>query len=263
MGSAENEKYIGDVVLANGSNEANISRRRSQGVGAVSEIFPILQEISYGSNYVEMGLIMRESILISKLLLSAEVWHKLYQYQSEKLEEVDKSFHRQLLNCHAKTAIEFLYSEMGTLPIRIIISTRRLLYWWHLMHVSKSEMIFKVYSAQKLSPVNGDWIQLLENDKKQFQLDITDQELSKISEQKFKNHVKKKAKEVKIKYLEKLKGKNSKSQKLDVKDTNTSLYLLDDRFSKDERELFFRLRSKTVAVKGNFPNAYLNKDILC
>ena len=48
---------------------------------AVSEIFSILQEISYGSNYVEMGLIMRESILISKLLLSAEVWHKLYLYQ--------------------------------------------------------------------------------------------------------------------------------------------------------------------------------------
>ena len=70
--------------------------------------------------------------------------------------------------------------------------------------------------------------------------------------------MKKKAKEVKIKFLE-----NSTSQKLDVKDTNPSLYLLDDRFSKDERELLFRLRSRTVLVKGNFPNAYMNNDMLC
>ena len=40
----------------------------------------------------------------------------LYQYQIEKLEEVDLSFFRQLFNSHSKTASEFYYSETGKIP---------------------------------------------------------------------------------------------------------------------------------------------------
>ena len=85
MKSAENEKYIGDVISQNGSNDANVSRRRSQGIGAISQIFALLNEISLGYHYIEIGLILREAILLSKMLLSAESWHRLFQYQIEKL----------------------------------------------------------------------------------------------------------------------------------------------------------------------------------
>ena len=109
---------------------------------------------------------MRESVLLSKMLLSSESWHKVFQYQIEKLNEVDKTFYRKLLNSHPKTGEEFLFSETGSLSIKIKISMRRLLYWWNILHVDESEMIHRVYRAQKLSPVFGDWIQLLETDKK-------------------------------------------------------------------------------------------------
>ena len=94
----------------------------------------------------------------------------------EKLEEVDKSFHRQLFNAHTKTGIEFLYSESGSIPIKIKISVRRLLYWWHIQHTNPSEMIVKVYTAQKLSSVVGDWMNLLAVDKEQFGIQISDEE---------------------------------------------------------------------------------------
>ena len=42
-----------------------------------------------------------------------------------------------------------------------------------------------------------------------------------------------------------------------------SPYLSDTRFSKNERELLFKLRSKTIQVKDNFKNAYQNNDLLC
>ena len=98
-------------------------------MGAISQIFAILNEISFGYNYVEIGMIMRESVLLSKMLLSSESWHKLFQYQIEKLNEVDKTFYRKLLNSHPKTGEEFLFSETGSLSIKIKISMRRLLYW--------------------------------------------------------------------------------------------------------------------------------------
>ena len=96
MKEAEDEKYVGDVISCNGSNDGNISRRRSLGTGAISQIFGILNEVSLGYQYIEIGLILRESILLSKMLLSSEAWHKLFLYQIEKLEEVDRSFFRQL-----------------------------------------------------------------------------------------------------------------------------------------------------------------------
>ena len=42
-----------------------------------------------------------------------------------------------------------------------------------------------------------------------------------------------------------------------------SPYLVDTRFLKEEREMLFKLRSKTISVKQNFKNAYFNNDMLC
>ena len=75
--------------------------------------------------------------------------------------------------------------------------------------------------------------------------------------------MKKKSKEQTIEYLEKLNAKNSKSENLIVDDLSISPYLKDQRISKEERELLFKLRSRTVAVKVNFKNAYFNNVMLC
>ena len=83
MRSADSEKYIGDLISSNGSNDINISRRRSQGIGAISQIFSILNEISLGYHYIEIGLILRESVLLSKMTLRSEAWHKVHKYQIE------------------------------------------------------------------------------------------------------------------------------------------------------------------------------------
>ena len=263
MQSAESEKYIGDVISSNGSNDANISRRVSIGYGAISQIMAVLHEISYGYQFVEIGLVMRESILLSKILLSSESWHKLFLYQIEKLNDVDKSFFKNLFNSHSKTALEFYYSETGSIPLHIKISMRRLNYWWHILSVENSEMISKIYNAQKLSPVSGDWTQLLEKDKKQFDIaEMTDSEVRAISQIKFKNFIKKKAQELTVRYLVELKKKHSKSDKLDVKDLVISEYLIDKRFSKEERELLFRLRSETVDVKETL-KMHISTTICC
>ena len=172
-------------------------------------------------------------------------------------------FFKQLFNCHSKTGIECYYSESASIPIRIKVSARRLMYWWHIISVDKSELINRVYSAQKLSPVYGDWVKQLDIDKKQFDIKLSDTDMKSISQQKFKNYVQKKSSELTIQYLENLQKKNSKSKKLDMRDMRISPYLQDSRFSKDERELLFKLRSKTIWVKDNFRNAYLDNDMLC
>ena len=75
--------------------------------------------------------------------------------------------------------------------------------------------------------------------------------------------MKQKSVEKNVQCLENLKKTNSKSHNLDVTDINIPPYLIDERFSKSERELLFRLRSQTIQVKEIFSNAYFNNDMLC
>ena len=69
-------------------------------------------------------------------------------------------------------------------------------------------MINKVYRAQKLSPVSGDWVLLLEEDKQMFNIKMADDEVKAVSKYKFTNFVKKRAKELTIEYLMRLRRKH-------------------------------------------------------
>ena len=70
------------------------------------------------------------------------------------------------------------------------------------------------------------------------------------------------AQEVTLEYIDGLKQKHSKTQHYDTSKLSTSPYLTDSRFSKSERELLFKLRSRTVQVKNNFQNGY-HQNMLC
>ena len=65
-----------------------------------------------------------------------------------------------------------------------------------------------------------------------------------------------------LEYVEGLKQKHSKTQNYDTFRLSTSPYLNDSRFTKTERELLFKLRSRTIQVKYNFQNANL-QNMLC
>ena len=260
MRQSDREKYIGDYISSTGSNDINIQNRKSQGIGALSQIFSMLKEVSLGYSYIQIGLILRESNLLSKILLSSESWHRLFKYQIEWLEDVDYSFFRQLFNAHSKTSKEVYLIESGKIPIRYLISMRRIMFWWNILHVNESDMLYRVYSAQKVSPVQGDWVTLLETDKRMFQIDMADEEMKIISSYQLKNYLKKTAKQLTLSYVETLKEKHSKSELYDTTELSISEYLTDNRFSKCERDLLFKLRSRTIQVKNNFRNA--NQDNL-
>ena len=126
------------------------------------------------------------------------------------------------------------------------------MFWWHILNVKKTDMLYKVYNAQTLSPVEGDWVNLLAADKKSFKLSLSDEEVKTISKSRMKTYVKKMGKELTLNYIDSLKEKHSKTQKFDSTKLSVAAYLTDNRFSKTERELLFKLRSSTLQVKKNF-----------
>ena len=65
------------------------------------------------------------------------------------LERVDEHLLRSLVKGHSKMPKEFLYLEAGAVPIRFIISCRRLLYLQTILKRPEEELIHRVYNAQK------------------------------------------------------------------------------------------------------------------
>ena len=132
------------------------------------------------------------------------------------------------------------------------------MYLWHILHTDSSELIWKIYQAQKCQSNRGDWFKILNDEKKKYGIEETDEEIGKLSKLKFKKIVEQQIKANAIKYLEDIAKTNSKSSNILNSKFEIREYFSDRRFSKEDVQLLFSLRTKMVEVKQNFKNQYEN-----
>ena len=132
------------------------------------------------------------------------------------------------------------------------------MYLWHILSRDKSELIYRIYQAQKLSISVGDWVRIVQADMKELNINMTDEEIQGVPKQTFKTIVKKKVREKFIEHLNSLKNQHSKSKHLDISDLKVADYLTDSSLSTKKKQLLFRLLSRTLYVKKNFGGKYEN-----
>ena len=258
---SDSQKYLGDVISSTGCNNANISDRCKTGHAAVAQIKSLLAEGQFGKFFIQTGLVLRDSVFVSKMLLNSEVWHALTKVQIESLELIDRILLRTILNAHSKTGVEWLYADTGKLPLKYLIQYRRLMYLWHLLNRKDSELIKRVYNSQKILPVLGDWVKLINADKEELGIVLTETDIMSFSKDRFKSFLKKKIHAKHLLKLNDVKNKHSKSKFLDCSELKTAEYLTSPLFTTREKRLLFRLRSRTLEVKANFPGQ--NQDQIC
>ena len=251
----------GYIFINLGNNNENIKSRVKKGFAAMSQIKSLIKSVGFGRFDIPTGLLMRETIFGSKMLLNSEVWHGVTKSQIEEMEIIDRNLLRQILSAHSKTAIEWIYIDTGKLKFRYLIKIRRLMYLWHILNRNKCELINRIYEAQKLSNITGDWIKLVEADKEELKIGMNDEEIRNISKDKFKEYVTKKAKIQQLNFLGSLKKKHSKSEFLNCTEVKTAEYLKNPLFNTKQKQLLFKLRSRTLDVKVNFPGQH--RDLLC
>ena len=66
------------------------------------------------------------------------------------------------------------------------------MYLWHILSRDKTELIREVYETQKISSNAGDWIRLVEADKSELNITMSDEEIQGVSKDMFKTVVKEK-----------------------------------------------------------------------
>ena len=162
--------YLGDIITSSGSIDATIESRRQKGVGLCSQITGMVNGLSLGHYYFKISFLLRESMLLNGILTNAEILYPIISNQLEVLENVDLMLIRKLVKGHSKAPKETFFMETGLLPIKFV----RLMYLHNIVSKSKSELIRKVYEVQKTLFTKNDWCNLVQENKEELQINLTD-----------------------------------------------------------------------------------------
>ena len=188
MKNSKKEKYLGDLLNEKGTSKDTIENRINKAWSYVSEIGAILNEFPFGNKRIQVGLMLREAMFLNGVLHSCEAWHGIGTTQIAQLERVDHHLIRTILEAHSKTPIEFLYLETGALPVKYVITSRRLNYLKHIHMLKDHELVKRVYQAQRNDPRKGDWWEMAQNDLETFH--IEENKLSILSKNQAKQYIK-------------------------------------------------------------------------
>ena len=216
----------------------------------------MLNLTSLGHFYFEIALVLRDSILISKLVFNSEVWYNVKDSQIEKLEQIDEMYLRKMFNV-AKTAPKVgLFIECGKLPVKFIVKMRRIMYYWHILHRDEDELLFKFFSVQKYSPSEGDWVCQVKKDMKEVKLELSEAEIKSLSKSQFQILLRIKIDRSAITYLE---GKRKeKTKNLNITKFDPQEYLLSKNLSMSEVQTLYKVRNSMTDVKENFKSSHEN-----
>ena len=163
MKTTKSQKYLGDIISSSGNIRETVEDRRNKGWGRVAEISGILAQLP-DNRKVEIGLKLRDAKLINGMIFSTESWSKVSDTELRRLEQVDISMLRNLVDAHSKCNKAFVLLEFGVITVSHLIMIRRMMYHHHMISRDNKEIIKKIYMKQKEDPLKGDWFQTLLSD---------------------------------------------------------------------------------------------------
>ena len=135
-------------MSSDGTNDSNINARKFRGITIVNQICSLLHSIYFGSYVFEVAMTMRNSFLISSMLTNSSVWYNVTMKQIVTLEQVDEQLLRCILSAPKCTPVPMFYLETGSVPLRFILVSRRVLFLHYILTQDRSSMIFNVFMEQ-------------------------------------------------------------------------------------------------------------------
>jgi hypothetical protein len=160
---------------------------------------------------------------------------------------------RKVLGCPSKTPKHLMYLELGWLPLRFIIESRRLNFLKYILNQKETSLVQQVFNEQKLNPKRGDLVKDVEKDLKKLKIGLTYDEIASMSKSSFKTLVKQKCEECGLEYLKKhikSKGKEMVYMHIEMRNylsSNSTLTI-------QEKKGAFLIRTRMTEVKTNLKN---------
>ena len=235
---------------------SNIEKRVKKGYEKIKQIFNYLDDICFGKFHFVVAKILRETLFLSSLLLNSEAWYSIDKKSIEELEKVDNILLKKILELPSSTPAAFVHLELGTLPIRYVIMTRRLLFLQYILKEKGDSLIHSFLVAQMEDTKKGDWWETVQNDIVEIKLNVSLSEIIKMSEESFKALVKTHVAKAALLWLNNEKQRSKKIRNIEYSDLKIQEYLKSDNLNVDQRKLLAHLRGQMVKVRANYSKMY-------
>ena len=174
-------------------SKETIKDRKLRGNAMLSLMCALLSDIPLGKWRTETGISLRQSWFINGCLFNSEVWLGLSPQDLHDLNVIDHKILRLITGAQEKVPVEMLFLETGELPIKHVISVRRLMYLHTILKRNTNKITRKIYSAMKEDPIKGDWINLVKVDLEVINLSLEDErEIENMTSEEFKVLLKRK-----------------------------------------------------------------------
>ena len=258
------DTYLGDIISNDGKNSLNIKSRVSKGLGIVSQIFNVLEQLNFGNHFIEIGLILRESMLINGILTNGEVWYNMTKGDIKELDKVDLLYLQKLLKVPKSTPREAIFLELGIQPIQSILKQRRLNYLYYLIQRNQNSMLYKFFIAQYYNPSPGDWCNQIKEDLKDTEINMSIVQIKSLSKYKFTKLVKEQVTKFTLKVLMEFKAIHSKMNNVEYRNLEIQPYFNEESVNTNDARQILRYRTRLLKFKENFKgNDEDNSCLLC
>ena len=155
-----------------------------------------------------------------------------------------------------------MYFETGAIPLRYIISRRRLLYLQTILQRPDEELTKRILIAQKKDPSPGDFVNLVEEDFNSIEEKMSYEVVERMAIGQYKSLIKKKTADAAFKHLKTLQKTHSKIKDIEYKEFNCQPYIQSPIFTNRDVNLLHSLRSRSVDCKVNFKGQH-GDDLSC
>ena len=250
----EKQKYLGFILSSTGDNMMNINAMKNKSIWVIRKIFAKLDGLHLKKYYFECAVIFINVMLRSSILYACETYYNLKEAQIRQLERIEEGFLRKMFKTSRGCPISQLYLEAGHTPARYHIQKSRLLFLQCILKEEPSSMIYRFLHLQFEKPTRGDWASSCLDDLNNLRIEISLEDIKKISKNQFSQIVKKAIQERALEYLVEKQG--SKGQEISWKELKMADYLLpsNQNISLDEQRSIFAIRNRMVNIPLNFPN---------
>ena len=153
------EKYLGDFIHGGGvakSAEVTVVERCGRMFSTNNELRAIVEDCrSTTLGGLKVGLDIWETAYIPSLLNNCSTWMEIQDSTIEKLEDLQYSIYRSLLNVPFTTPKAALIWEVGGVKMKYRIIMQKLIFMNHILHLDKNTLAKQIQIAQEVNDSNG------------------------------------------------------------------------------------------------------------
>ena len=165
------------------------------------------------------------------------------------LEQTDELLLTKILGCDTNTSNVFKYLELGIYPVRFEIMKRKILFLHYLLQQDKHSMIFQVLKATRDNPANNDFVKTCQKYLDKLNIQLTFEELGKMSKWSVKKLVNQKIADAAFEYLSEIQLKQSKISHIKYDELCIQEYLLVGNKNTEVSKFIYKASLMTLDIK--------------